>query len=316
MASAAPADAQNIDAEEILTGTFACLLGPIAHRHDASTGDGRGGGAQESAASRGWKEAQRSPRGRWSAGFTAERCLSAVAAAGTSLSPLVRMDATAIAAVRRALERQLAAEGTTADATNGELALFDKGVAAAKEARAADDALFGRAVASQTPDQVRAFRKLAALYEFGRNQGGSDTGTEARALAWIVGVDRFMSVKDVPATQRAGVAEPLFSVLLNVEAPTVAAGRAVPDWNAYLATAARATTRAPASESGKLKAIGGGPSTAEETNLKEIARASKERLDAIGQKLPRSSDLRAEIERTTANLREFESRIEAGLSAQ
>jgi hypothetical protein len=311
------AAAENIGADEILSGTFACLLGPIAHRHDASTGDGLGGGAHESAAPRGWREAQRSPRGKWSAGFTAERCLSAVEAAGTSLSPLVRMDATAIAAVRRALERQLAAEGTTVDAANGALAFFDKGVAAAKEARAADDALFGRtAVASPAPDQVRAFRKLAALYEFGRNQGGSDTGTEARALAWIVGVDRFMSVKDVPAQQRARVAEPLFSVLMNVEAPTLASGRASPDWNAYLTAAARSTTRAPASESGKLKAIGGGPAAAEETNLKEIARASKERLDAIGQKLPRSSDLRAEIDRTTANLREFESRIELGLSAE
>jgi hypothetical protein len=304
---------ENISANEILTGTFACLLGPIAHRHDASSGDGRGGMQGKTQAIERWTAAQRSPRGKWSAGFTAERCITAVEAAGTSLSPLVRFDATAIQRARGALERQLAEEGTATAASNDVLAFFDKGVAAAKEARRADEALFGHPAsgAQVSTDDVRSFRKLAALHEFGRNQGGSDTGTEARALAWIIGVDRFMSIADVPAQQRVHVAEPFFSVLLNVEAPALPSGRAAPSWNDYLAAAARSTGHAPAPGPG-AKAIGGGPSdVVEEANLKEIARASKERLDAIGQKLPRSSDLRAEIERTVANLGEFELRVES-----
>jgi hypothetical protein len=245
----------------------------------------------------------------------------------------------AVDAVRKALESRLSAEGASSDVSNNTLAFYDKGVAAAKEARAAQDALpphgattapavgggpstgktsahggqgssTGRgqagsyAALGQKADQIRAHRAVGDLYQFGRTLGATPTGTEAQALAWIIAANRFMTVNDLPPQLKSLAAEPLFSGILYVPAPPPPAGRAVSNWNEYLGAAAR-TVAATSATGGR--AVGGGPGAAnEKANMQEVVRTTQERLQVLGQQLPPSSDIRSEVDRTVADLRSFE----------
>src|SRR5258706_6430351 len=164
VSSAQAGDPGNLAAQapkQIVTGTFACLLGPMTHQHDAQIG------------------------GRWarSAGFTAERCVAAAETGSVSLSSLANGDERAVAAVRRGLENRIARDMGPSEEAGNLLAFFDRGVAAAKEARRS----------------ARAHRELAKLYQFGRNLGTTETATEAQSLAWIIGVERLLATQDLPA---------------------------------------------------------------------------------------------------------------------
>jgi hypothetical protein len=283
---------RNIDANDIVMGTFACLLGPITFEDGVHASMGSASGS--------------SPYG-----FTPIRCMLAGLAANVSPDSLVSGDSRATQAVRRALESSLAPRGISSDVSRARLAFFDKGVSAAREARFAYDALVGQDIdpasaSGQEADEVRAHRELESLHQFGRNLGATKTGSEAQALAWIIAVDRFIVVKDVPARHKSLVAEPLFTAILNVPAPGSVAGRPSSTWSEYLATAAR-TAGASSTSGGRIPgAIGGGPSaTTESANLIEIARTSENRLLALGEQLA-SLDLRAEIGRTVARLQSFE----------
>jgi hypothetical protein len=262
-----PTDTGALAPKQIVTGTFACLLGPMTHQHDAQIG------------------------GRWakSAGFTAERCIAAAEAGRVSLSSLAKGDKQATAAIRRALENRIARDmGPSVEAGNL-MTFFDRGVAAANEARRS----------------ARSHGELAKLYQFGRNLGTTEMATEAQSLAWIIGVERLLTIQDLPEQLKLPVAEPFFAVLLNVAPPVTAEGRAEPTWKEYLAEAAQSTRATTAAKGTSPRAIGGGP-TSEEANLGEIARASEERLRAIAQRLEPSSDIRVEVERTMAKLRTLE----------
>jgi hypothetical protein len=256
-------------------------------------------------------------------------------------------DATAIATVRRMLEARLSAEGASQDAANNTLSFFDKGVAASKEAQAADKAAHGGGPTSQgqtSPssqgvgggprstgsgtssghggtghgtskdtskqgasmrgsDEIRAHRALGDLYQFGKSQGSTDTGAAAQAVAWIIAVNRFDDVSDLPTQQKALAAEPLFAVIMNVPPPATA-GTSSAAWNEYLSTTARSV----ASSGGTGRAVGGGPSATDaKGNMKVIARSAQERLQVVGQQLPPSSALRAQVDAAIADLRRIES---------
>jgi hypothetical protein len=256
-------------------------------------------------------------------------------AKGANVSPaaLYTGDPTAIETVRKALDSRLSAEGASSDAANNSLAFYDKGVAAAKEARSAHDALVqvaqtlqsartrsgspksgssahpaGQgAMAGTMADQMRAHTALSDLYQYGRNLGATESGTQAQALAWVIGANRFMEVNQVPPPAKSLVAEPLFSALLNVPAPAPAAGRMAPAWNEYLAAAARSVSATSGTTGATGKAVGGGPGAAnEKANLEQVVKTTEERLQVLGQQLPSTSPLRSEVDQTIAALHTLE----------
>jgi hypothetical protein len=274
--------------KQIVTGTFACWLGPIV-RESGGAVDRTGSAARASTLG---------------LGLTPERCAAVADAAKVSSDSLERGDASAILAVRRELESKLSTEGVSPQTSNDTLAFFDKGKGAAREARQAYGALFER---TNGEDGFQASRHLAALYQFGRDLGTTDIGTEAQTLAWIIGVHRFMWTKNVPAEQRSAVAEPFFKAILNVSEPAPTAGHATATWSEYLAAAARAMAPSSTTRQGTPRAIGGGPTGADEdASFREVSRMSEERLEALGQKLPVSSDLRMQADLTAIRLRKLQ----------
>jgi len=64
----------------------------------------------------------------------------------------------------------------------------------------------------------------------------------AQAVAWIIAVNRFDDVSDLPTQQKALAAEPLFAVIMNVPPPATA-GTSSAAWNEYLSTTARSVAR-------------------------------------------------------------------------
>jgi hypothetical protein len=251
-------------------------------------------------------------------------------AANVPPTALYKGDPAALDSVRKMMDARLSAEGASSDAANNSLGLYDKGVAAAKEARTAHDTLELSAEAAQsmrtragsvggpksgaphgpppasfsggTADQIRAHTALSDLYQYGRNLGATEGGTQAQALAWVIGANRFMDVNRVPPQAKSLVAEPLFSALLNVPAPAPAAGRVAPAWNEYLAAAARSVSATSSKGGTTGQAVGGGPVTSEKANLDQVVKTTEERLQVLGQQLPFTSPLRSEVDRTISGL--------------
>jgi hypothetical protein len=159
---------------------------------------------------------------------------------------------------------------------------------------------------SASPDQIRDHKALGELYQFGQNLGMTPMGSEAQALAWVIGVNRFVAVRDLPPSDKPLAAEPLFSAILNVPAPAPTAGRTMPTWNQYLAAAAR-SVNATSSSGTRTGAVGGGPApTADEkSNLREVSRAAQDRLQVLAQHLPQSSELRDDINESITELKTF-----------
>jgi hypothetical protein len=290
---------RNVSSKDLVAGAFACLLDPIIR-------EPRANGAPMA--------------GTLKLGLTKERCALAAEAGNVPVNSLVADDASATKMIRGVLESRLSEEGASPVRSNHTLAFFDKGISAAKEARAAYEALFERpshestskpyesSLSENSADILRADSRLADLYQFGRDLGATaELGIEAQTLAWVIGVDRFMWTKNVSTEQRAAVAEPFFRAILNVPEPAApTAARAASTWNEYLAAVARAIGPSSTSRRGTPKAIGGGPAgTTEEANLREIAYISEERIKGLAQTLPVSSNLRMEADLTAIKLRKF-----------
>jgi hypothetical protein len=257
-------------------------------------------------------------------------------AVNVSPGALYNGEPTAIETVRKAVDTRLSAEGASSDAANNALGFFDKGAAASKEARSAHDALAlsataaqamrahggsraapksgsaghpagPAAISGQTADQIRAHTALSDLNQYGRGLGATELGTQAQALAWVIGANRFMDVNQVPPQAKSLVAEPLFSALLNVPAPAPAAGRMAPAWNEYLAAAARSVSATSTRSGATGQAVGGGPGAAnEKANLEQVIKTTEDRLQILGQQLPFTSPLRSEVDRTMAGLQAIE----------
>ena len=130
----------------------------------------------------------------------------------------------------------------------------------------------------------------------------TETGTEAQALAWIIGSERFLKVSDVSTPLKSAAAEPLFGAILNVEPPPAPAGRAAPSWNEYLSSAARAVGST--SYAGARRGWGTSAASNEKANLAEVAKAAGERMQVLGQQLPASSELRSNVDQTSTELKE------------
>jgi hypothetical protein len=351
-----------ISSNDLLMGTFVCMLGPLTLDRSAmgSTGGSMGspmgqgsmGQGSMGQGSPGQGPSGQGPSGQGSTGqgsmgqgstgqgytagqpgSAAEQCVTVAQSANVMPTSLAMGDATAIDSVRRTLDSRLSAEGASPDVSNNTLAFFDKGVAAAKEARIATESIYSgssrgtgggpsssgtssghghsgsstskpdsKQSSSSRPgaEEIRAHRALGDLYQFGRNLGATENGTAAQALSWIIAVDRFEAVNDLPTQYKALAAEPLFAVILNVPAPS--GGRANA-WNDYLAAAARSA----GGTTPGAGAVGGGPSGGgEKANMRQVARAAEERLQVLGQQLPPSSPLRSEVDRTIADLRKME----------
>jgi hypothetical protein len=360
-----------ISSNDLLMGTFVCMLGPLTLDRSAmgstggsmgsptgssmgqgsmgqgstgqgSTGQGSMGQGSTGQGSTGQGSMGQGSMGQGGQGYTAgqpgsaaEQCVTVAQAANVMPTALAMGDASAVDSVRRTLDSRLSVEGASPDVSNNTLAFFDKGVAAAKEARTATESIYSgpssrgvgggpsssgstsahghgssssnkpdskQSSSSSRPgaDEIRAHRALGDLYQFGRNLGATETGTAAQALAWIIAVDRFEAVNDLPTQQKALAAEPLFAVILNVPAPSGARANA---WNEYLAAAARSAGGTTPGGG----AVGGGPSGGgEKANMRQVARGAEERLQVLGQQLPPSSPLRSEVDRTIADLRKME----------
>jgi len=159
---------------------------------------------------------------------------------------------------------------------------------------------------SASTDQIRDHKALGELYQFGQNLGMTPMGSEAQSLAWIIGVNRFIAIRDVPPNEKSLVAAPLFSAILNVPAPAPTAGRSMPTWNQYLAAAAR-SVNSTSQAGGRSSGVGGGPapSADEKANLREVARAAQDRLQVLAQHLPPSSELRDEVNESITELKTF-----------
>jgi hypothetical protein len=157
---------------------------------------------------------------------------------------------------------------------------------------------------SAPTDPIRDHKALGELYQFGQNLGMTPSGAEAQALAWVIGIDRFIGVRDLPAKDKPLAAAPLFTAILNVPAPAPTAGRTLPTWNQYLSAAARAVSSQ--STSG-TRGVGGGPapSADEKSNLREISRAAQDKLQLVAQHLPSSSELRDEVNESLTELKTF-----------
>ena len=147
--------AQQAGAQDLVMGTFACLLGPVLN-HDVA----RGGGPQGSSTTKDdyGKTKFRIPaartkvhpgrpvaQGTAAAGRRAQ-VPTPIAAPALPKKPNVQPTAVykaepaAIDSVRRVIDSRLSGEGVSSDVSNNTLAFFDKGVAAAKEARSAEEA--------------------------------------------------------------------------------------------------------------------------------------------------------------------------------
>jgi hypothetical protein len=363
--------AASVSSNDLTMGTFVCMLGPLNLNRAAmgtpgsgmgqgsmgqgSTGQGSMGQGSTGQGSMGQGSMGQGSTGQGStgqgttgqgttgqgstggssgsSGSAAEACVAIGQATNVMPTALVLGDSSAIDTVRRNLENRLTAEGATPDVSSNTLALFDKGVAAAKEARIADEALYGgtsprgvgggpssgsshghgtsgatkpegskpSTAARPGADEIKAHRALGDLYQFGRNLGTTETGTQAQALAWIIAVDRFQTVVDLPPQQKSLAAEPLFAVMFNVPGPT---GAKASNWADYLSAAARSAGSATGAPPG---AVGGGPATAnDKANLRQVAHGAEDRLQVLGQQLPPSSPLRPEIDRTISDLRKIE----------
>jgi hypothetical protein len=239
-----------------------------------------------------------------SSGSPAEQC--AVVAQATNASPvaIAIADSTALDSVRKAIDTRSSAENATQDATSQKLALFDKGVAAAREARTAKSA--AAAGPSATVNDLREHRALGDLYQYGRTLGSSEPGMDAQAFALIVAVERFEDVNGLPKQLKSAAAEPLFSAILNVPTPAPTAGRATATWNEYLSAAAR-SVGATSAAGGTGHAIGGGPAgTDEKTNIREVAHSVEDRLQMMAQQLPASSPLRPQVDASITSMRSIE----------
>ncbi len=305
-----------------------------------STGQGSMGQGSTGQGSMGQGSTGQGSMGQGSMSSPAEACVTVAQATNVMPTSLAMGDSSAIDTVLRTLDSRLTAEGASPDVSNNTLAFFDKGVAAAKEARMADEALYGgsphgvgggpssgsssstthghatsgssgtsssgtskpsTSTTAQRPgaDEIRAHRALGDLYQFGRNLGTTETGTQAQALAWIIAVERFEAVNELPAQQKSLAAEPMFAVMLNVPPPS---GTGTSNWNNYLSAAARSigTTSGGA-------AVGGGPSGGSaQSNLRQVARGAEDRLQVLGQQLPPSSPLRPEVDKAISDLRKME----------
>jgi len=329
----APAPIQ-LSSNDLMMGSISCILGPVMHSSKVGSPDTQGesmGGSAPSAGSSNMPSAS-------TAGPNSDRCMTTAKAANVSPAALYSGDPAAIDSVRKAIDARLSAEGASSDAANGALTMYDKGIAASKEARQAHDslALVGEAheamrnragsvgtpkkgsagahggagaqgsgqaaLGAQTADQIRAHSALGDLYQYGRSLGATESGSQAQALAWVIGANRFMDVNQVPPPAKSLVAEPLFSALLNVPAPAPAAGRTAPAWNEYLAAAARSVS-ATSGRTGTGQAVGGGPGAMnEKANLEQVVKTTEDHLQVLGQQLPFTSPLRGEVDRTMAGL--------------
>jgi hypothetical protein len=330
-----------------MVGTIACVLGPVMmhpgamgggpsgmHGTHGESGGGSMGGGSMGGGSMGGGSSDMPSSGSM-AGPNSDKCQTTAKAANVQPAALYKGDPAALDSVRKAIDSRLSAEGASSDAANNSLALYDKGVAAAKEARTAHDTLeltaqaaqqmrtragsagapksgaqHGPApagIAGQTADQIRAHAALSDLYQYGRSLGATESGTQAQALAWVIGANRFMDVSMVPPPAKSLVAEPLFSALLNVPAPAPAAGRSAANWNEYLAAAARSVSATSSKGGTTGQAVGGGPGVPnEKANLEQVVKTTEERLQVLGQQLPFTSPLRSEVDRTIAGLHSVE----------
>jgi hypothetical protein len=327
-----PPAAPQLSSNDLMVGTISCILGPVMmHSHQMGS-TGMHGGQQQGESMGGGPSGGGSdmPTGGAMIGPNSDRCMTTAKAANVPPAALYKADPQALDSVRKAMDSRLSAEGASSDAANNSLTLYDKGVAAAKEARTSHDTLElaasaaqamrtkagsanapksgahhgppPAAIGDQTADQIRAHTALSDLYQYGRNLGATESGTQAQALAWVIGANRFMEVSSVPPQAKSLVAEPLFSSLLNVPPPAPAAGRVAPAWNEYLAAAARSVSATSSKGGTTGQAVGGGPVTSERANLDQVVKTTEERMQVLGQQLPFTSQLRSEVDRTIAGL--------------
>jgi hypothetical protein len=264
----------DVNSHQLVVATIDCVVGPSLSNESSSSTSGAGSSRADS---------------------TPARCDYVARAVNADSASISRGDPAAIVSVRKAVERRLSTEKASSDTSINSLALFDKGVAAAKEARAAQDAL------SSGDDRVRAHTALDDLYRFGRMHDSTPVAAEAQAIAWVIATDRFLDVASLPTAQKSLAAEPLFTGILMVHPPAPKAGYEAAAWRNYAASAARAAgSRTHASG----KAVGGGPAD-EKANLHAIARGAEKRLEALEQQLPTVSVVHIEVDRALSNLKDF-----------
>ncbi len=341
----ATASASQTTASQIMTGTFACLLGPIRleqggatsvgggpapvrHRsmdqgyegqdtmgHDTT---GQGTTVSQGAMGHGAMMDSAGMNASAAGGLTPERCRSAAQAANVLPNALERADSSALDAVRRLVEARLSSGAALSEASSNALAFFDRGTSAAKEAQLAHEAFFG--VRSGLQDRTgQTAGSSSALIR------GADDARAHRSLDLLYQFGRSLgSIQSGAEAQALAwiIAVDRFTAVRHVPAQQKSLA-AEPLLSGILNVAPPPSTTGATSDwnqyvataarelgamsaSGSARAIGGGPSAAaENANLTPIRRTSEERLKTLQQQLAPSSDYRIELDRTLTKLRTF-----------
>lgn len=198
-------------------------------------------------------------------------------APNVSASDFRQLDETAVRAVRDQIERRASEERLDDTMRMHLLALYDRGIAAEREALAGEKigdqyavagaqrtagqrprtqvtGREGRAMGAGLRQQqavpqadlaaLSSHDRLRDLLQFARTSDAGALGSEAEGLAWVLGADRFVQVEVLPPRLKPFAAEPLFDALLGVPTPPQAQGLDVTKmtpaiWSQYLETAAR-----------------------------------------------------------------------------
>jgi len=279
---------------QLIDGTFACML---AWREPAvASPSTTGGEPTQGAAALEEAEATQAAATRMDVAGSAQ-CASTAQAMGFSPAVIGAGDPAATARVRRVVRTLLSVNDVAPDVSDKMSALFDRGIAAIETERTVRQALQEkRALDAAQSDPLRD------LAHFARDMKSSTIGTEAQALVWILGAQRFAEVPHASPPRKIVAGQALVSAVLDT--PGYGRKSTTESWNQYIASAVR-SLRSDAARRGP--AIGGGPPSdgEEDDNTRAIVNAAKARMRTLTARLPETSAMRSELTRAAAQLDAF-----------
>jgi hypothetical protein len=175
--------------DELVFSTLACALGPTI-----------------------WDRAGESSS---EYGANGPACLTMSHAVLVAPDALYALDPATVDSVRAFLGRRLAAEASSAEVASNTLALFDRGVEAAREAKAAREAIINRrqGVTSADPRWMAAHGHLDALVRLSTTLVPTSLRSGGLALAWLIAANRFLGMQGLPEEEKVLPAEPLFTLM-------------------------------------------------------------------------------------------------------
>jgi hypothetical protein len=158
---------------ELVADSLACALGPIVADEPREIGQAN-------------KPTALGPGG--------SACQSAATTVNVPASKFYSLEDVEVHRMREAIAGRCAVQGVSGEERDRSLAFFDRGIDAAREARALQDAWRG----GHKPDA--ASPHLYELYELAEHLGTSELANEARAYAWTIAASDAMRARSVGFT--------------------------------------------------------------------------------------------------------------------